>query len=210
MKHQKTFESPLFTDLSHDLLTPLHGVLGNVKLLLDTQLNAAQREYAEMILTSGQDLLVELLAVLEQPTQPKTQTGSVPEVNYDFKGVRVLIAEDNEINQKVAEKTLIREGFLVTLAGNGREALQILKALPFDLVLMDCQMPEMDGYETTRRIRELPEHLRNIPIIAMTANVVKGDRERCLQAGMNDYISKPFELAQLLAAIAKVVKKKAV
>ncbi|MBC7397758.1 MAG: response regulator, partial [Bdellovibrionales bacterium] len=124
-----------------------------------------------------------------------------------FKGVRVLLVEDNPINQKVAVKTLEKQGFLMTLANHGLEALELLKQQTFDLILMDCQMPEMDGYEATRRIRAYPLAVRNIPIIAMTANAMKGDRERCLQAGMNDYITKPFHLTELLSAVNQVLKE---
>jgi CheY-like chemotaxis protein/HPt (histidine-containing phosphotransfer) domain-containing protein len=108
---------------------------------------------------------------------------------------RLLLAEDNITNQRVAQGILQKLGFRADVVANGREAIQSLKSIPYDLVLMDCQMPEMDGYEATRAIREPASGVCNpqIPIIAMTAYAMQGDRERCLRAGMNDYVSKPVQ-----------------
>ena len=107
-------------------------------------------------------------------------------------GLRVLVAEDNFVNQKVIRRTLEKWGVQVQIANHGREALEWLSREPFHLVLMDCQMPEMDGYEATRRIRayEQPRGL-HMPIIALTANALEGDREKCLECGMDDYLTKP-------------------
>jgi CheY-like chemotaxis protein len=107
-------------------------------------------------------------------------------------GLRVLVAEDNFVNQKVIRRTLEKWGVEVQIANNGREVLEWLSREPFHLVLMDCQMPEMDGYEATRRIRayEQPRGL-HMPIIALTANALEGDREKCLECGMDDYLTKP-------------------
>lgn len=117
--------------------------------------------------------------------------------------LRILLAEDNAINQLLATRLLERRGHSVTVAGNGREALMALEQGSFDLVLMDVQMPEMDGFEATAAIREKEKHFGNhLPVIAMTAHAMKGDRERCLAAGMDEYITKPIraeELAELLA-----------
>jgi signal transduction histidine kinase/ActR/RegA family two-component response regulator len=107
-------------------------------------------------------------------------------------GLRVLVAEDNFVNQKVIRRTLEKWGIEAQIANNGREVLEWLSREPFHLVLMDCQMPEMDGYEATRRIRayEQPRGL-HMPIIALTANALSGDREKCLECGMDDYLTKP-------------------
>jgi two-component system, sensor histidine kinase and response regulator len=119
-------------------------------------------------------------------------------------GVRVLLAEDNAVNRQLAVRLLEKYGCSVVLANNGREALEALEKHPVDVALMDVQMPEMDGFEATTAIREREKstgaHLR---IIAMTAHAMKGDRERCLAAGMDDYISKPVQNKELLAAIAR-------
>ncbi|WP_051559789.1 response regulator [Marinobacterium jannaschii] len=117
----------------------------------------------------------------------------------------VLVAEDNATNQLVARGILESFGLSVTIAENGQEALHCLSVKAFDLVFMDCQMPEMDGYETTQRIRSGLTQAANpdIPIIAMTANAMQGDRERCLAAGMDDYISKPVEPEHLVQALRK-------
>jgi two-component system sensor histidine kinase/response regulator len=118
--------------------------------------------------------------------------------------VRVLLVEDNLVNQKVATRILAKLGFRSELAANGEEALTALARERFDLVLMDCQMPIMDGFEATRRIRatETPGGARQ-PIVAMTANAMVGDRERCLDAGMDDYITKPIDVDALLVILDK-------
>lgn len=113
---------------------------------------------------------------------------------------RVLIAEDNPVNQLVSERMLQRLGFEVVLAGNGRIALEAVEAEDFDIVLMDCQMPELDGFEATASIRALGER-GQLPIVALTANAMEGDRTRCLNAGMNDYLRKPIEADLLIAAL---------
>ena len=118
---------------------------------------------------------------------------------------RVLLVEDNLVNQQVASTLLRKQGYEVMTAGNGRDALDLLGREAFDLVLMDVQMPEMDGFETTRRLRA-DARWAEIPIIAMTAHALKGDRERCLAAGMNDYTAKPVRAKQLYAIVGKWIK----
>ena len=110
-------------------------------------------------------------------------------------GTRILLAEDNITNQQVALGVLKRFGLAADAVANGLEALQALTDIPYDLVLMDVQMPEMDGLEATRRIRDVQSAVlnHNIPIVAMTAHAMQEDRARCLEAGMNDYISKPVK-----------------
>ncbi len=116
---------------------------------------------------------------------------------------RVLVVEDNATNQVVAKGMLKTFGLSIDLVDNGEEALQALEHIPYDLVLMDCQMPVMDGYQASRRIRDprLGIGDQSLPIVAMTANAMQGDREKCLAAGMNDHIAKPVDLGKLQQAL---------
>ena len=123
-------------------------------------------------------------------------------------GSRVLIAEDNPVNAEVAAAIVSRLGHAGTLVSNGREVLQKLAVQAFDVILMDVQMPELNGFETTLRIRALERDTGNhLPIIALTANAIKGDRERCLAAGMDDYVSKPYSPSELAAALGRALKR---
>jgi signal transduction histidine kinase/CheY-like chemotaxis protein len=128
-----------------------------------------------------------------------------PEAHRTAGTLRILLAEDNRINQLLAKKLLEQRGHLVTLANNGQEALDLLAASDFDLVLMDVQMPKMGGFEATAAIRAR-EILtgRHVPIIAMTANAMRGDRERCLDAGMDQYLAKPIRPQEFFAAIEAI------
>jgi CheY-like chemotaxis protein/HPt (histidine-containing phosphotransfer) domain-containing protein len=116
---------------------------------------------------------------------------------------RILLAEDNQVNQQVAKRMLEKIGCHVDVVGNGFEVLRMLQRFPYDLIFMDCQMPEMDGYEATLKIRGLAGEFKNIPVIAITANVMEGDRDKCIQAGMNDYVGKPVKKEALLGALDK-------
>ncbi|RUM90850.1 MAG: response regulator [Thiomicrospira sp.] len=119
---------------------------------------------------------------------------------------KILLVEDNLVNQKVAVALLEKMGYQADVTANGQEALEALVQTPYDLILMDCQMPVKDGYETTRAIRTLDAPLSDIPIIAMTANAMAGDDEKCYEAGMNDYMTKPINsklMAEKIDAFAK-------
>jgi PAS domain S-box-containing protein len=124
----------------------------------------------------------------------------------EIKNLNVLLVEDNNMNQLLAQKILNEWGWKIETVGNGIKAIETLEKKDFDIVLMDIQMPEMDGYEATRQIRsKLPIPKRNIPIMAMTAHVMAGEEEKCLQVGMNGYISKPFDPELLYSKIAAIV-----
>ena len=135
------------------------------------------------------------VAVRNRPQENSRITRSLNEMHH------VLLVEDNKVNQMVASGILKRLGLQVAVANNGLEAINNLltSQIPYNLILMDCQMPEMDGYEATQQIREgnAGAHNKQIPIIAMTANAMAGDKEKCLQIGMDDYLSKPVVLAEL-------------
>lgn len=128
---------------------------------------------------------------------------SMHEENLDGLSTDILLVEDNKINQIVARKLLEKQGCKVTLANNGIEALDLVQTDEFDLVLMDCQMPIMDGFEATRKIRQSGN---DIPIIALTANAQNSDRDACLEAGMNDFLSKPFDPPALFEMIRRYEK----
>ncbi len=117
--------------------------------------------------------------------------------------LRILLAEDNIVNQKVAVQMLKKFDCNVDVAANGKEAVEMLKKISYDIVLMDCQMPEMDGYEATREIRKLEGKDRHTPIVAMTAHALKGERERCLEVGMDDYLAKPTTFPDLQNVLQK-------
>jgi signal transduction histidine kinase/CheY-like chemotaxis protein len=144
-----------------------------------------------------------VLASGDQTTAGNSHGGAVPRVAGRFAGsaLRLLVVEDNVVNQRVAFRMLERLGLCADVAGNGREALEMLGLLSYDVIFMDCQMPEMDGYEAAAEIRRREGPNRHVTIIAMTADVLKGSRERCLDAGMNSFISKPVKLDDLIKAL---------
>ncbi len=125
------------------------------------------------------------------------------EVTASDRPLRILVAEDNHVNQAVLRAMLVQTGHRIDMVANGSEAVSAAMRLPYDLVLMDIQMPEMDGITATRKIRDLPGPVGQVPIIALTANAMKGDRERYLEAGMTDYVSKPINPRNLFATMAR-------
>jgi CheY-like chemotaxis protein/HPt (histidine-containing phosphotransfer) domain-containing protein len=142
--------------------------------------------------------------MLPPTTLPLAKLPSQPPIQLQG---HILVAEDHLVNQKVLAHQLGEMGLQHTLAASGKQALELLATDDFDLVLMDWQMPEMDGLEATRQIRQLPTDTRHIPIIALTANANAGFREACLEAGANDYLSKPYSEAALAALLAQWLPK---
>jgi len=135
----------------------------------------------------------------------QTRPHSVPAKTY-----HVLLAEDNEINQRVVEQMLVDTPIRLTLAANGREAVELYRDIGADVILMDISMPEMDGYEAAILIRayESEKQKNHTPIVALTAHVMKGDREKCLQVGMDDYLPKPVKMDALKRVLFKWIALK--
>jgi two-component system sensor histidine kinase/response regulator len=173
------------------------------------QMGATQRcedlaisEYALKPIAKS-DLLTLVLRILGKAGPESSQTSAAP-ITDSARPLRILLAEDNVYNQKVAIGMLKMSGHTITVAGNGRIALETFKKQQFDLVLMDMQMPEMDGMQATKLIRQRQESTGiRVPIIAMTAHAMTGDREKCLAAGMDDYISKPISRDELITVIQR-------
>jgi signal transduction histidine kinase/CheY-like chemotaxis protein len=190
---QYCIEFPLDNIFHHHLTKPIkYGKL--FKLLAQSLANQTQALYP-----SSYDRVTMASPVVSLPTPITTETMTTS-------SMRILLAEDNAVNQKVALLLLKRLGYEADLACDGMQVLTALTQKTYDLILMDVQMPELDGLETTRRIRQLSELKTQPHIIAMTANAMEGDRESCLMAGMNDYLSKPIsreELSTKLDALAK-------
>ncbi|MBW2343857.1 MAG: response regulator [Deltaproteobacteria bacterium] len=167
------------------------------------------------------DLLDAITMALGQPPDEKISLITRHTVREARIRLNILLAEDNIVNQKLAVKMLEKRGHRVVIASNGRKAVDAFKAEHFDLILMDVQMPEMDGLTATRMIRNLKLETRNlegqissikhpvssIPIIALTAHAMKGDREKCIAAGMDDYVSKPIKADKLFAVIEKLANR---
>ena len=158
-----------------------------------------QSQLFDCLATLAAGHLVEEAPLPLRPAKAATQRISKKGTDH----LRILVAEDNIANQKVALRMLERLGYAAEAVANGIEVLDALERVPYDLVLMDCQMPEMDGYEATKEIRKREGESRYTTIIAMTANALGGDRERCIEAGMDDYISKPVKKETLRAAIER-------
>ncbi|MBI5364603.1 MAG: response regulator [Planctomycetes bacterium] len=180
------------------MLTSVGG-LGDVRRLQDAGIDA------HLVKPVRRGLLYDCLAAITGDPLRRTAfvarevlTDAKLEALEKISAHRILLVEDNAVNQRVAKGLLRKLGYTCTIANHGREALDWIAREPFDLVLMDCLMPEMDGFEATRALRARGYEL---PILAMTANAMTGDRERCLEAGMNDHIAKPVTLLTLRAAL---------
>jgi signal transduction histidine kinase/DNA-binding response OmpR family regulator/HPt (histidine-containing phosphotransfer) domain-containing protein len=199
--------SPELGKVTLILLTPL-GVVQDLQRL--RKLGFAECVTKPIMQSSLLDALQVAIAG-DSAEKPRQRMGrkDVPQVDAiprtAHKRARILLAEDNEINQQVALEVLAHAGYQCDAVGDGRQAVDAIRSTHYDLILMDCQMPEMDGFAATREIRErerlMVQDALPIPIIALTANAFKGEQERCLAAGMTGYVSKPFEPFQLVRTI---------
>jgi signal transduction histidine kinase/CheY-like chemotaxis protein len=180
------------------------------------ELAAMAKEHGIMAIVpkpiSASSVLNALTKVLNLGLEPKkakkpTSQKADPAMVAHLKGARILLAEDNEVNQLVAKKLLKNAGFEVNIANNGLEAVEMVQAETYDLVLMDIQMPEMDGLTATKTIRALPG-FEELPIVAMTAHAMSGDRELSISAGMNDHVTKPINLSELFATLTRWIPPK--
>jgi CheY-like chemotaxis protein len=151
------------------------------------------------------------LGITTDPTARKSRASGHPAVveNRIGRRARLLIAEDNPVNQKVMIRTLEKLGYSVDIANDGAEAVNAVRSSSYDLVFMDCEMPEMDGYQATREIRNEEGQGLRTPIVALTANVMNGNRERCLEAGMDDHVIKPVKREVLIDVLEKWIQTEA-
>ena len=138
---------------------------------------------------------------------PADHRHRLPEVYEELSGARVLVVEDNPVNQRVAAAMLSRLGFRVDVVGDGREAIDALGRIPYVAVLMDCQMPDMNGYQATAEIRRREGAGPRVPIVALTASALEGDEERCVAAGMDAYLSKPVRMEGLAEVLNRVAAR---
>ncbi len=189
--------------LGHDLRTPMTVVIGASELLLESKLDPEQRQAAQDVHRSGQQLLGVIDQLLSDVTEqgkstpPRAMTPIGFRLGAENEIHRVLLAEDNEFNRVLIERVLRTLNCEVDLAPTGREAVRKFHQGRYDLVLMDCHMPDLDGLEATRQIRAFEGPNRRVPVIAVTAGTVPGARQACLNAGMDDFIAKPFSLSTL-------------
>lgn len=142
----------------------------------------------------------------DRDISPKTDMDKDLDVLKDIRGARVLLVEDNEINQQVAQEILEQAYLVVDIANDGKEGVEMASKNQYDVILMDIQMPVMGGFEATENIRNLESDVRDIPIIAMTAHAMAGDREKSIEGGMNDHVTKPIDPDELFGSLLKWVK----
>ena len=154
----------------------------------------------------GVPLLVEPVVATNLPELPATPALRTPAATATAQSIRVLVAEDNAVNQLLVRRMFEKLGIRIDLAGNGREAVQMATAFEYDIIFMDCSMPELDGYEATAMLREQNRE-RRIPIVAITANAMSEDRARCLEAGMDDHLTKPVHIEDIRGALKRWISE---
>lgn len=193
---------PALQSLKLMLLTSV-GRLGGAESVRSVGLDAALVKPVRQ--SELYNCLITVLGIV--PAISDTERALPRAAKEEGKGVRVLLAEDNAVNQQVALFMLQARGYTVDIAANGKEAVDALTRAPYDLVLMDCQMPELDGFEATAQIRQREGAARHTPIIALTAHALRGEREKCIAAGMDDYLAKPITPDALYATLRRWLPK---
>ena len=210
LEDQNKVEEMEITDLvfspEFKTLRRLYSEMGGI-----VEVQHVQREARRLVFTCEfsifEDAFIHAMHVdTEHPLVHEASKLEKKGFHKDLEDLEVLVVEDNAVSQFLLQKFFESYGLSVTLAGSGFSALRILQEKSFDFMILDCQMPGLDGFETAKRIRNLDSISRDIPIIACTAFVLKGDRERCLRAGMNDYVSKPIDPDALLKAVISTLK----
>jgi len=207
---------------SHDIRTPLNNIIGAVEMLEERKLDDDTRREVEFIRDSADSLLIaidsidDLSAITAKSSTPNQENttrtvnrNSKP--NSDVSKISVLVVEDNRMSQEITVHKLNRAGFEVEVACNGHDAVRMAKNNSYDFILMDCQMPGMDGFEATRLIRGYEQSTKGkrTPIVALTAHAMEGYREICLSAGMDDYLTKPIKQQELTQFLGRFLLKKA-
>lgn len=214
LKTEKTgiAETHFLADISHQFRTPLNSIIGFSAVLLENERTEKEREFLEAIKISGEKILGIMDEKLGNTTQPSFKTESPNEASLsrihfnDIVKLKILLVEDDILNVKLVEYLLADFGMKADVALNGKLAIEKFAVQNYDLVLMDIEMPEMNGYETAAFIRE---NLKNeVPIIAVTAHAMAGEKEKCFSFGMNDYITKPIDVNHLFKIIYKTVSPK--
>ena len=225
---EKSALAGFLANTSHEILTPMNGVIGMLDLLLDTPLTATQREFATVAQSSAESLLKRINDILDfsmiEPGMLNREDHHATACGFDgsaasegaanegnraqsFAGYRILVVEDNIVNRTVVTHMLQKLDCAVEIATDGRQAVAMSAVRGYDLILMDCQMPELDGYQATEQIRDREAtraraHTRT-PIVALTACALAGEREKCLAAGMDDFLPKPIRLNVLRDMLAR-------
>ncbi len=218
---EKQKNKNLISKTSREINTNVNVILGMANLLKDSGLNKEQTKNIYDIIKSSEKLLrntksifdggverntilINKITMTDQPVDRKPKHPVTPEFANEFP-IKILVAEDDQINQHLAVKMLNKLGYHPDIVTTGKEALEIVSEKQYDVILMDGLMPEMDGFEATKMIRLC---LETQPIIiALTASTMYGDKEKCLQAGMDDYLSKPIDINHLAAIIEKWATK---
>jgi CheY-like chemotaxis protein len=205
--------------LLHDLRSPLNQIIGYSEILGEDA-QAGQRPDAVIDLARIGDAGRKMLALIDEHFATDQDEGAerathserpaaepATAVHAPVPGGRLLVVDDDAANRDVLSRRLQQQGHSVTTASSGREALDILSATAYDIVLLDIMMPDMDGYETIREVRAMPK-FADLPIIAVTAKAMKGDRQKCIQAGASDYVSKPVDIDHLVSVLRVSIQRK--